>query len=246
MHLPLINTFIPPYEVWLKRETTLEERLDFIKNNQPLLFQIKEKLIRSIDNHFEAAEHILNMRVDNALENHINDCLHSSSECQMWKMSMPKETPKALYDYKNSYPNYDKQKVDEAINALGFCVSEGQKLFHGGLFNDAREYLTDRPLSASFCPQVALRNAEWRGKAFDRGQIDIFVLKATSPSTHAFFYNLDEQLGNEKEVLFASGAKLKMISRTKILDNYRVIKINSNCKEFEKNVPVYVVEIEIS
>ncbi|MEG2808732.1 MAG: hypothetical protein RR932_12290, partial [Acinetobacter sp.] len=191
-------------------------------------------------------KHILKVGADNGLESHIDSYLHTSEECQNWQKSMPLITPKALYDYKNSYPKYNKQQVDEAINSLGFLFSEGQTLFHGGLFDDVGEYLTNKPLSVSFCPQVALRNAEWAGKAYDRGRIDIFVLKSTSPSTHVYFYNLNEELGNEKEVLFASGAKLKFIRRTKVLDDYHVGKINFNLQEFEKNIPVYVVEAEIS
>jgi hypothetical protein len=49
-------------------------------------------------------------------------------------------------------------------------------------------------------------------------------------------------LGNEKEVLFAAGATLTLLSETKIRDDYTAGKYN--CPE--KQIPVYVVEVNIS
>lgn len=245
MYLPLINVFDPPYEIWNSRETSLEERLAYVRNKQPVQFFILEEHIKTIQTHFDAAVHILNSRIDVGFERYIDDYLEASEACKVWKKYIPRKTSKALLDYKTKYPKYDKNEVDKAIKSLGLYVSEGQIFFHGGIFDDTEEYITERPLSVSFCPQVALRNAEWFGKAYDRNRIDLVVLKAVSPSTNAYFYRLDKEHGNEKEVLFASGVKLRFIQRTKILDRYHVCKAK-NLEEFEKYVPVYVVEAEFS
>ncbi|ELO6156186.1 hypothetical protein QVL04_005187 [Escherichia coli] len=237
MNLPLINVFETPYEIW---------KNDGSSFNQGIEPALENRLVKSINNHFDAAEHILKAVMDIPLQNHIDTYLRSSKPFKTWLTQMPSRTPKPLSDYKNKYPNYNQNQVDEAINSIGVQPPEEQILFHGGLFDDFGDYPTNKPLSASFCPQVALRNVEHFGKAYDRGQIDIFVLKVKSPSTNVFIYNPRNKLGHEKEVLFASGANLKFIKRTLVRDNYKVVKVGSNTRTLEKEVPVYVVEIEIS
>lgn len=247
MILPLINQFYKPYELWEYRDATLEECKNILDAGNIFPFHsIPERLIRSINNHFEAAKYILEVGSDNGIETHVEDVLYSSQEYVAWVAKMPNQTPQPLYDYKNNYPEYNKQDVDQAINSLGIRLSDGQTFFHGGLFDDFGKYQTSKPLSVSFCPQVALRSAEWRGKAYERNQIDIFVLTVKNAKTNVYIYNLNEELGNEKEVLFASGASLNFIKRTLISNNYRVSTFTESLQEFEKEVPVYVVELEIS
>ncbi|MGU3847378.1 hypothetical protein ACVZHT_38210, partial [Vibrio diabolicus] len=81
---------------------------------------------------------------------------------------------------------YNQSDVDADINSIGKTLSDGQFLFHGGLwFSSCENEVTLRkPFSTSFCPQVALRNAEWRGKAYDQGQIDLLVLRVSNPKTN--------------------------------------------------------------
>ncbi|MCW1386429.1 hypothetical protein OLN67_06745 [Acinetobacter baumannii] len=237
MNLPLINVFETPYEIWKNDDSSFDHIIE-----PPL----ENRLVKRINNHFDASEHILKEVMDIPLQNHIDTYLRSSKPFKTWLAQMPSRTPKPLSDYKNKYPNYNQDQVDDAINCIGVQLPEEQILFHGGLFDDFGDYPTNKPLSASFCPQVALKNAEWRGKAFERGQIDIFLLKVKSPSTNVFIYNPRNRLGHEKEVLFASGARLKFIQRTLVRDNYKVVKVGSNARTLEKEVPVYIVEIEIS
>ncbi len=106
-------------------------------------------------------------------------------------------------------------------------------------------FVTNQPLSTSFCPQVALRNAEWRGKAYDEGKIDLFVINVIEPNTNIFFYNLNEELGNEKEVLFASGATLQLVSKT-FVGMHVVAKANLDYSTSKKTVPIHILEIDIS
>ena len=245
IQLPLIHVFEQPYKVWLRRETTVEERVEFIKNKCPILLHINEELIKSISTHFNAAQHIIEVGTDNGLEGHVDQQLDKSTELRIWQQYMPTITPEALLDYKNNHAEYHREKVDEAINKTGCILSEGQILFHGGCFNDL-EVSTNKPLSTTLCPQIALRNAEWCGKAYDCGRIDIYILTVSSPIINVFFFNIEENLGNEKEVLFASGVRLHVIRRTKIKDAHHVGKITSTLQELEKEVPVYIVECTIS
>ena len=160
MYLPLINVFDSPYQIWENKPSIIDELLARHKK----ITLPPSQLIKSISNHFDAAKHILEIGMDNGLEFYIDRQLRSSAQCTFWHNQIPAQIPKPLYDYKNLYPNYNIAQVDEVINSLDLYLSEGQTLFHGGLFDDFGEYPTSKPLSATFCPQVALRNAEWRGK----------------------------------------------------------------------------------
>ncbi len=119
-------------------------------------------------------------------------------------------------------------------------------LFHGGHWaSDNPTITTSRPFSTSFCPQVALRNAEWKGKAYDAGRVDLMVVCVTQPKTKAYAYSREGNHGNEKEVVFASGATLTRVRETYIAD-IPVSKVTSGIQTEEKVVPAYVVEVEIS
>ncbi len=243
MNLPIVNAFSPPYEVWFERDPSLQEMFDYHQKNGFLLGKVKVELEAIIDSHFKAAEHMLMRGVDNALGNHIRNYLDIDSNFLHWKMNMPSQTPKALADYQRNYPNCDFEKVDEEINALQINLSEGQYLYHGGIFPETPDFMTVRPFSTSFCPQVALRNAEWCGKAYNDERIDLLVLRVVNPKTNIFLYKQKgTSLGHEEEVLFASGAQLTLQNRTLIRKDYRVREYMKP----EKLIPVYVVEVDIS
>jgi hypothetical protein len=125
-------------------------------------------------------------------------------------------------------------------------IAAGQFLFHGGYWaNDSSSFTTPRPFSTSFCPQVALRNAEWKGKAYDAGRVDLMVVRVTQPKTKAYAYSRNGNHGNEKEVVFASGAQLTRVSETWVA-NIPEYKMTSNSRSIEKIVPAYVIEVDIS
>lgn len=80
---------------------------------------------------------------------------------------------------------------------------------------------TERPLSSSFCPQVALRNADHKGKGYDAGRIDLLVLRATNPRTNVFAYKRKgTNLGHGNEVLFAARANLTLTSSELVSVDY--------------------------
>ena len=158
---------------------------------------------------------------------------------------MPSKTPQALSRYQKSFPNYDPNCVDFEINQIGHCLSEGQTLFHGGIWpgGASTHYKTTLPFSTSFCPQVALRNAEHRGKAYDSSRIDLLVLRATSPKTNVFcFKRSGTNLGHENEVLFASGACLILRNTHLIQGEYPVYNMRMAAKKIE----IYVMEVDVS
>ncbi|UUE94483.1 hypothetical protein [Comamonas thiooxydans] len=245
----VVNVLSTPYEAWSMRSTSPQEALELVKNKGLSLidaFQVKDELVERVSTHVEAASRILREGVDRGLEHHIDDALAASDEYRHLRSLMPQNAPEALNAYQGEFPHYDCEEVDKAINNHGVEAAEGQVLFHGGLWSsDSPEVTTSRPFSTSFCPQVALRNAEWRGKAYDAGRIDLMVLRVKNSQTKAFAYSLEGDHGNEKEVVFASGAKLTLVRETHIAD-VSVHKVDQNLRESQKSVPAYVVEVEIS
>ena len=245
----VINVFNKPYEAWSRRKTTIEEAQELVKNQGLSILEAlepKDKLLEKVATHAEAAHRMLRVRTDNGLEFHIDRALDDSPEYRRLRELMPPDVPVPLDEYQSSYPDYNRKMVDAAINAHGVNIAEGQFLFHGGEWGIAVDSLmTSQPFSTSFCPQVALRNAEWRGKAFDTGRVDLMVVRVTQPATKAYIYSREGEHGNEKEIVFASGATLTRVRETHVND-ITVHKMHADMREEEKVVPAYLVEIEIS
>ncbi|WP_217425228.1 hypothetical protein [Pandoraea cepalis] len=244
-----MNVFATPYEVWSKRDTTTEEALDLVTNKGLSFidaFQVNDRLIEVISTHTEAATRMLRQRADNGLEGHIDRALDASAEYRALRDLMPQDVPEALCSYQGEFPKHDWVMADEAIKAHGVEIAEGQFFFHGGRWACGSPTLTtSRPFSTSFCPQVALRNAEWKGKAYDAGRVDLMVVRVTQSKTKAYAYSREGNHGNEKEVVFASGAQLTRMREIHIAA-IPVSKVTSGIHREEKVVPAYVVEVEIS
>ena len=195
-------------------------------------------------NYWQAAEHIALCPHDGAFEWFLDDALEHNSAYSFLSSKVPPETPPALLDYQEKYPDYNPEEVDREINSFGVILAEGQCLFHGGLWpSHTIPFPTDRPLSTSFNPQKAWNNAVWQGKAYDAGRIDLIVLKVTSEKSKAYYYGPGGQHGHEKEVLFATGATLRFVSRTHVCDG--TVYMSRDFLERTKVVPVYVIEAEI-
>jgi hypothetical protein len=206
---------------------------------------VNDSLKARVSNHVEAASYMADYGADNGLENFIDRYLDNDLSYKTFRQAMPSKTPTALYDFQQKYPHYSSADVDSEIKNIGHTLSEGQILFHGGLWPNRtmKEIVLTSPFSTSFCPQVALRNAEWKAKAYDSGQIDLFVLRASNPITNVFaFRGKGTKMGNEKEVLFASGANLRVRDRTLIRDDYVAAKYGFP----NKTIPIYVVSVDIS
>lgn len=245
----VVNVFTKPYEHWSKRDAALDEALDLINRHglhPSKALRVNDKLLDVIATPIEAAAYMLRKRADNGIEFHIDRALDSSSEYRDLQALMPQETPAELSAYQSTFPEYDMAATNAAINAHGAALADGQYLFHGGFWpGDEASFTTSRPFSTSFCPQVALRNADWNGKAYDNGRVDLMVVRVTKPNTKAFAYSRKGDHGHEKEVVFASGARLTRVRETHIAD-IPVYKVTSGLRTDEKIAPAYITEVEIS
>jgi len=242
--LPLVNPFSTPYEKWSERDATPEEMRQHLEANGFVNTSAKDALLFRVANAFEAAAYMAKVDMDNGLEFSIDRYLDGDPAYAEWTDAMPSPTPPALERYQEEYPECDFAAANQDVRDCGDVLSEGQFLFHAGRWPDGVDsFVTDRPLSTTFCPQVAMRNMDHKAKAHDAGQIDLLVLRAHQPRTLVFaFERRETMMGHEKEVLFATGAELTFRSRTLIKSDYRAAKWN--CPD--KLIPTYVVEVDIS
>lgn len=246
--LPIVNTFNPPLEIWSQRNMTQEEMKFFYQQNGYIQHTINDKLIAKIDTSYKAAEYIAEVGADNRMENFIDSALSTNKNYKIMKQMMPSETPKELFNYQKKYPLYNDYQLNKDINEINTILSDEQVLFHGGKWIDDMQIklITTKPFSTTFSPLVALNEALHRGKAIDANGIDLFVVKVKNPQTPVFVYkNNGTLLEHEKEVLFATGAQLKLISQKLINQNFRVTKIFNGLQEQEKYVPLRILEVEI-
>lgn len=244
----VVDVFATPYEKWSDRDTSPQEAVELVKQGvKPILaLKVRDKLLEKVSTHVEAAERMLRVHADNGLEGHIDRALDASTEYSDLRNLMPKQVPQALDEYQGAFSGHDEALADLAIKAFGVEIAEGQVLFHGGKWaSESSSFTTSRPFSTSFCPQVALRNAEWRGKAYDAGRVELMVVRVAQPKTKAYAYGREGNHGNEKEVVFASGAQLTRVRETHVRD-YPVAKVDGSLRTQKKVVPAYVVEVEIS
>lgn len=245
----LIDVFSQPYEVWTRRRNSHQEALDLVLNHgvhPSQALEVNDKRIAVVATAVEAAARLLEERVDNGLERHVEAALDSSAEYQTLRGLMPAVEPPALSAYQGSFTEQDWIPADAAIKSNGVEMAEGQFLFHGGLWSsDSNTFITTRPFSTSFCPQVALRNAEWCGKAYDSDRVDLMVVRVTRSTTKAYAYSLNGDHGNEKEIVFASGAVLRRVRESQLAD-MPVYKMTPQLATLKKLVPAYLVEVELS
>lgn len=248
MNLPLINIFENAYEVWETRNPTLDEVKKYYEKTGEILDSINVRLKVRLTNHFDAAKYILEVGIDNGLEWYIDRYLDETPKFQAIFDTMSSNRPESIKVYQEQYFCCDLEQVSVDINDFGNKLQENQYLFHGGFckFGPGSTVITERPLSTSFCPQIALRSAEWLGKAYETGEIHILVFRVSNPLTKAYVFSNKGDFGNEKEVLFSSGAKLEIKNKTLIRNDYRVYKIDVNDRELIKLVPAYVLEIDIT
>lgn len=243
--LPVVNVFNTPYKKWTTREPTLEESKAFFDKNGHYPTCWNDKLIATITNHFDAAKHIISQNgVDRELECHIDRELEKCPKFKLWRKSMPQKTPKVFYDYQQRYPNYRKDQLDIEMSKLTTTIQDNQYLFHGGMWsNPTSTLITNRVLSTSFCPQVALRNGEHKLKAFKNNCLELFIIKTNKSNTKMFAYRQKgTRMGYEKEVLFSKNAKLEITNKSLIRNDYTATDVDGNRKE----IPIYITEIDLS
>ncbi len=246
----VMNAFQPPYKVWTTRKNSIEEAIALAMEtgcSPSEMLTVKDKLAKVISKPFDAASHILMKKVDNYLEHHVDKALEESVDFRIMRELMPAEVPEALDDYQRRYTLETLEAADEAIKSYGIKLADGQYLFHGGHWISKRDVIyTTRPFSTSFCPQIALRNAEWIGKAYAANRVDLMIVRVTNPQTNAYVYSTEGEKGHEKEVVFASGARLERLRETEICEIEVCTPQGLGLRPLKKNVMAYVVDVDIS
>jgi len=191
------------------------------------------------------AAHVLAFAGANGdIASHIENELENGGEYKNWRAKMPPVTPQLLLDYQQLYPITPTQMTlanDEVINH-GIMIPHGQILFHGGQWKGMNAVTQlSTPFATTFCPQVAMREAEHSSKAYNKGYIDLMVITVVDPKVKAFVFDMDEpEKGNELEVLFEAGATIKVFSRTVMGRNYPVYG------NPQKEIPTYLLEATLS
>lgn len=244
MPLSIVDIFSKPYELWEERDPTLEE----IQGGASPLEKIKVRKIKTITDHIKAAKHIAQVGLDNSLQHFVSEALEKNVAYKSWKKAMPAKTPSSIQKYKTSYPACDFSAVDRDIQQYGTILPKGQVLFHGGgWWSDKVSKILKKPLSLTFCPQIAMTEAQSSGKAYDVEYIELFVLTFHNCNTKSFVFSRGK-LEHEYEVLLGAGALLTRLQSSLVNENLTVFKADPQCigRFLKKQVPVYVSQVDVS
>ena len=239
----VVNPFDPLYEIWSERPMSQQEMLDYAKQFGHFASTTKDQLLGKISTPLEAAKHMVIKAVDEKLNSHLQHEIDSSSSYDSWRRAMPSRTPPAIAKYQKDFPDYDSSAVDHAISQNDFHLPLGQTLFHGGMWPNfgSNSFVTDRPLSTTLLPSVALRNAEHKGKAYHAGEIQLMVLTIRDPSIRSFvFRKSGTRLGHEHEVLLPSGINLTIRNRICVREDYSASLDGTSTK----SIPGVVLEVD--
>lgn len=250
MAVCVIDPYSSPVELWETREPTRQECSEMIKQRvwKPCV-SIKVRIDRIIRSPLDAAMFFASNQHDLRHDSHVRNYLDESDEYAKWLSFMPGVVPEELLSYQESYPPPDFDKVNEAVNVFGIIMPDEQFLFHGGGWprdkdgNHVTTLITDRVLSTSLCPKVAINNAEWRGKAWVSNRLDLMVIKIKNSTTKSFVFDKDlPAQGHELEVLFAKGATLNFISEKEIAGG----RVVNKYQQRPKRVKIFIISIELS
>ncbi|ASM00643.1 hypothetical protein JY446_08690 [Serratia marcescens] len=248
-----IDPFSLPLEIWEEREPTEVETDELLSRGEwrPCC-QIKVKIDLILNSAHDAARLIAGNKDENRIDNHVISYLEKNMEYKKWRECMPHSTPKQLIDYQENYPPKDFEVINSLISKHGMLIPVGQALFHGGIWpldkmgGQVKSFLTNRVLSTSFCPKVALNNGDWRGKAYDAGRIDLMVITIKSIDKKAFVFSLDEgSHSHEMEVLFERGVQLSLVRSSTVNLHFKTCKSTSASDIDCKFIAVNVLQIEM-
>ena len=248
-----IDPFSPPLEIWEEREPTAEETAEVLSRGEwRPCYQIKVKIESILNSAYDAAKLIAGNKDENRINHHVISYLEKNMEYKKWRDGMPYPTPKQLIDYQENYPPKDLEVINSLISKHGMMIPEGQTLFHGGIWPldemgcQVKSFLTNRVLSTSFCPKVALNNGDWRGKAYDAGRIDLMVITIKNIDKKAFVFSLDEgSHSHEMEVLFERGVQLNLVSSSTVNLHFKTCKSTSASDIDCKFIAAHVLQIEM-
>lgn len=156
---------------------------------------------RQIKDYYELAELAMDFkeRVGDFVEDELKGPV-----LKQWLAAMGRKTPPSLRAYQRKNKQITTSLIDNDINKIGALLSPGQKLYRGGIIVPGQQ---SQVLSTTFCPEVAINEDFYKGKAQKRGKLLIYILEVLNPKTCVYVYKQNKiGMGHEKEVLFASGA----------------------------------------
>ena len=209
-YLPNIDLFKHSYDVPIYRDATDEE----LKKNPELILQHYGKIQcgvqRTLSTSKDVVKYIVEENGDNAYENCLDDLFMSFPEYKKWESAFDLSPDSELYIYQNERTS-DYDKLDEEIRKYNFYLNDGQRVFRGA-FGDIHQknYSFSTPISTTLYSVVAY-NEIIRNITKDEDRI-IFDLVVDKSKTNVFYYGSKTgSHSNEKEVLFASGARIQVI-----------------------------------
>lgn len=240
----VINIFASPYSFCRERQPDFNEERAYLEQYGVRPSPARQ-VMRVVSDHLEAAKHIADAPLDGAFDWFVEGALDNDLAYSKLRGMMPVETPPALLNYQERHTVYDAVQFDREVNEFGAFLCAGQVLFCGGVWDlPVDGFYTDGPLSTTFNPQKAWTIADWHGTPYDQGRLDIMVMTVRDPRTKAYHYHPGGQHGHEREVVFATGAYVRKISETYVC--HGVVRKRDGFSSLKKNVPVYVIEAEIS
>jgi len=172
----------------------------------------------------DAKEHViraLNNFSTNILPTMLKDKLANISAYKEAQGLMPNLTQaKGLRDYRQKHPSHDPISVSNELGQYGLPLTEGQILFHGGIFptnlnQPTKSFLTNCPLSTTLCAQVAAVHS------LNHEPKNIWLIRVTKNSTtKAVVYSNDNRQthSHETEILIGEGASIILNSTFQVND----------------------------
>lgn len=93
---------------------------------------------------------------------------------------------------------------------------------------------------------MALREAEWGGKAYNANLVCLYLLRICSQDTRVFVFDpARSDKGHEKEVLFASGTRLIFRAERVVRTNYTVHQVTHDLRTKSKPVTFSICEVDV-
>lgn len=88
-----------------------------------------------LNNRLQATLYMAEKLENNELHKFICDMLEDNIKYKQWRQRMLNRTPAELLNYRNRYPKYNADQLDDEINNINCQLSKDQTLIHGGLWS---------------------------------------------------------------------------------------------------------------
>ncbi|WP_355582728.1 hypothetical protein [Xanthomonas cannabis] len=238
----LVDLFERPFQPTQTRDATDSERAANLAAGQHISSALTMEVPygQEIQNSVDAARWAATHHASNALCDHLADKLPTSLGYKRLRSSMPKTTPVPIRNYRQRGASSRTDGFLDAVANNATALALGQVLFHGGAWEPgATPTQLQFPLSTSFCPEMALRNAAWGGKAWASGYVNLLHIRVSSHDVRGFVCSLRSTKGHENEVILAQGTLLTAMAAEEISPIYVGSMDGSS-----KMVPVRLVFVE--